>query len=122
MNEIASHPLIARFWKKPGVQWAENASMTLADTKYTIELDDAPSLRLCEEEHCQYTDAAEVKRTFEGSWEPVRMTPQEVVLRLIGVDQASRSVEMFLLLTAGDVSYLPMDGWLARHLGPGAPE
>lgn len=93
MQEMAVHPLLARFWKREGVRDAENNSMTLADTRYTIRLDDEPRLiTVVECEVCCYTAVSTIRRTFHGMWEPICMDSDKVVLILHGTNEKGEAV------------------------------
>jgi hypothetical protein len=116
MKEIAEHPLLRQFWRNPGEQWADNHSMTEDDFSYTVELDEAKRARVCERRHSQYSVDAEVTQTFEGLWEPLRILPGEVILRLNGVDKAGAPEIMFLQVTGKDINFGKWQPWIEGRL------
>ncbi|MCE9583396.1 MAG: hypothetical protein K8T20_12995 [Planctomycetes bacterium] len=109
-DEIAGHPLTRPFWKQSGTTSAKNNSMTEDDFDYEIRLDE-DSVELTESRTSYYDSSSEVIGTLKGRWEPLRVTQENVALKLSGVDRNNKPVERFLVLWDDDTDYGDLAWW-----------
>lgn len=109
-SAIPDHPLTRRFWKQTGKTTAMNNSMTEDDLDYAIRLDE-DSVELTESRTSHHDSSSETIRTLKGRWEPLRVTTENVALRLSGVDGHGKAVERFLVLWDDDTDYGDLAWW-----------
>jgi hypothetical protein len=109
-SAIPGHPLTQRFWKQTGETSAKNNSMTEDDFDYAIRLDE-DSVELTESRTSYHDSSSKMIGTLKGRWEPLRVTPENVALRLSGVDSQGKAVERFLLLWDDDTDCGDLAWW-----------
>lgn len=107
---IPGHPLTAAFWKRTGKTSAKNNSMTEDDFDYTIRLDE-DSVELTEDRTSYYDSSSQTIGTLKGRWEPLRVTRENVALKLTGVDRDNKAVERYLVLWDDDVDCGDLRWW-----------
>ncbi len=109
-SAIPGHPLTQRFWKQTGRTTAKNNSMTEDDFGYAIRLDE-DSVELTESRTSYHDSSSETIGTLKGRWEPLRVTTENVALRLSGVDGHGKAVERFLVLWDDDTDCGDLAWW-----------
>ena len=87
-----------------------NNSMTEDDLDYAIRLDE-DSVELTESRTSHHDSSSETIRTLKGRWEPLRVTTENVALRLSGVDGHGKAAERFLVLWDDDTDCGDLAWW-----------
>lgn len=109
-SAIPVHPLTRQFWKQTGRTTAKNNSMTEDDLGFAIRLDE-DSVELTESRTSHHDSSSETIRTLKGRWEPLRVSTENVALRLSGVDGHGKAAERFLVLWDDDTDCGDLAWW-----------
>jgi hypothetical protein len=110
-DAIPEHPLTKPFWKRKEKSYPRNNSLTEDDFNYTIRLDEE-LVELTEEQVCSFSSVVTGTRTLKGRWEPLRVTQENVALRLSGVDSDNVPIERVLVIWDDEIDYFDLPGWL----------
>lgn len=115
---ISAHPLLAPFWRREGVRHSKVDSLTLNDFSYTLRLEEDRAAVLEEREYSYFDSGLLRSRVVKGRWEPIRVEPKQVVLRISGVNEVGAPSERILILLPDEVFCGDGDWWRSLRKSP----